>query len=86
MSDDDLTRDEFSVYIFLPFDWHMPLVKSTSIEDAMKVAKRATEAKIGPASRAERIIITDGGDYTVFEWTRDRGITFPPLRTTTRPD
>jgi hypothetical protein len=26
----------------------------------------------------ERIVITDGEDFTVFEWLRDQGTTFPP--------
>jgi hypothetical protein len=86
MSDDDLPRNEFSVYVFLPFDWHMPLVRFTSIEDALRVARRASEATIGPASRAERIIITDGGDFTVFEWKRNAGVVFPPPETRATPD
>jgi hypothetical protein len=28
----------------------------------------------------KRIMITDGGDNAVFEWTHEDGITFPPER------
>lgn len=33
----------------------------------------------GPACRpvVERVIITDGGDYTNFEWTKEKGQIFP---------
>jgi hypothetical protein len=27
----------------------------------------------------ERVIITDGGDSTVFEWKKDEGVVFPDL-------
>ena len=29
------------------------------------------------ATNINRVIITDGGDYTVFEWKRGAGITWP---------
>lgn len=66
-------RYEFSVWVFLPDDWHFPVVRFTD-------AKRAVEMA-GLASRfdyAERVIITDGGDDTVFEWRRGEGVTWPP--------
>ena len=78
MIDEDLTRDEFSVYAFYFDGWYSDVIRFTGIENALKIAKRASEQKIGLLSRAERIIVTDGGDNTVFEWRRDEGITFPP--------
>lgn len=36
---------------------------------------RLQEAKASPINR---IIITDGGDFTVFEWKRGEGVTYPP--------
>ncbi len=66
-------RDEFSVWVFLPDGWHFPVVHFADATRAMEMA--------GLASRldyADRVIITDGGDYTVFEWRRGEGVTFPP--------
>lgn len=68
---------QFSVWIFMPDDSHMPVLRFTDARTAVETAKQASDAKIGLASRAERIIITDGGDFTVFEWKRGVGVTFP---------
>ena len=67
-------REEFSVWVFLPEGYHVSLDRWVGIERAMLLAKRATVAR-GPA---ERVIVTDGGDHTVFEWKRDEGVTWPP--------
>ena len=77
MSDEG--RDQYSVFVFLP-DGHFPIERYTSLKRAMRVARVAIGAGliIDGVARAERVIVTDGGDHTVFEWKRDEGVTWPP--------
>jgi hypothetical protein len=70
-------RDEFSVWVFWPGGWHSPLKRFTDVETAMLTAERAIGTAKIPGD-AERVIITDGGDNTVFEWQRGKGVTWPP--------
>ena len=44
---------------------------------AMKACKRLTQGPAAMMGIVERVIITDGGDFTCFEWIKDVGITFP---------
>jgi hypothetical protein len=51
--------------------------------DAKRAVERAASLSRGPAAQigmVKRIIITDGGDYTTFEWKKDHGVTYPPER------
>lgn len=70
--------DEFSVWVFLADGWHFPVTQHVDAKTAVRHARRATIAPPGPLGGAERIIITDSGDHTVFEWKRGEGMTFPP--------
>lgn len=72
-----MTSEEFSVYAFLPDGRHWPVLRFVDAASAMHAARRATEATLGPVTKAQRIIVTDGGDHTVFEWTRGEGVTWP---------
>jgi len=73
-----MSDGEFSVWVFLDDEWHHPLASYTDAKSAVECAVRAIRKAIGPATRIERIIITDGGDHTCFEWRRGEGVTFPP--------
>ena len=66
-------RDEFSVWVFLADGSHVPVVRYTDPKRAVAMARGATRS-----SGSSRIIITDGGDHTVFEWRRGEGVTWPP--------
>jgi hypothetical protein len=71
-------RAEFSVWVFLADGWHFPVERFTDAKTAVRMAKRACDAP----GDAARVIITDGGDHTVFEWRRGEGVTFPPREAT----
>ena len=45
-------------------------------EQAVMIAKRLTESVGARIGTTRRIIITDGGDYTVFEWSSARASRF----------
>jgi hypothetical protein len=68
---------EFSVYQFFPDGFYERVLAFVSDAEAVHGAAklcRSVGAKIGTT---QRVIITDGGDYTVFEWRFGLGITFP---------
>ena len=77
MSDEE--RDEYSVFVFTP-NQHFPVERFVSLERAMRSAKLSIRAGliIDGIARADRVIIVDGGDHCVFEWKRDKGVTWPP--------
>jgi hypothetical protein len=68
-----MTEGTYNVWLFYPDGRHSALIRFADAEAAVKTAKRAAQAR----TRANRIIITDGGDETVFEWRRGRGVTWP---------
>lgn len=75
--------DEFSVWVFLSDEWHFAVEQFVDAKRAAEIARRAVQAvELFPdRTNAQRIIITDGGDFTCFEWVRGQGVTFPPEAT-----
>jgi hypothetical protein len=70
-------RDEFSVYQFFADDLYERVLQFVDAETAVKTARRLTESVGARFGMTRRIIITDGGDCTCFEWKYGEGITFP---------
>jgi len=67
----------FSVYQFF-LDGTYECVRSrVFLEDAVRAAKHYTSSVGARIGTTQRVIITDNGDRTVFEWKRGEGITFP---------
>ena len=80
MSDDD--RDEFSVVEFYEGGTHSYVWRGITAKEALKLAAICAREALARGAREvdrriQRIVITDGGDHTVFEWTRGKGITYP---------
>jgi len=78
-----MAEGEFSVWVFLPDDTHFAVGRHLDAEAAVLLAKRGVEhherepqSLTNPWSLAARIIITDRGDHTVFEWQRGKGVTW----------
>jgi hypothetical protein len=72
------TREEFSVWLFFPDEMH---VAECQWVDAKTAVSCFNDVIRRPAARGgfiRRVIITDGGDYTIAEWQYGRGLTFPP--------
>lgn len=46
-------------------------------ETAVNTAKHCIESVAGQCGITRRVIITDGGDFTCFEWKYGEGVTFP---------
>jgi hypothetical protein len=73
-----ISSGEFSIYWWDNTDY---CHKELRFVDAKRAVERVASLSRGPASllgMVKRIIITDGGDYTTFEWKHGQGITFPP--------
>jgi hypothetical protein len=77
MKNDD-EREEFSVAIFFPDDSYTYAQRWMTLEQAVHVAKRQTSKPAALIGMIKKVIITDGGDHTVFEWQYGKGITYPP--------
>lgn len=72
MSDDG----EFSVCQFFDDGSYEYVRRFVSAEEAVKAAKHYTESVGAKIGMTQRVIITDGGDCTNFEWQFGKGITF----------
>ncbi len=71
---------EFSVFWW---DDHGTQYEELRFVAAEAAVKRAHTLTHGPASLlgvVRRVIITDGGDCTNFEWKYGEGVTYPPRR------
>jgi len=81
MADDE--RPEFSVWVFYADEYHDPVVRFCTARYAVQVAHRLTRtiekaAQLSPDGKwPTKVVITDGGDDTVFLWERGRGVVFP---------
>jgi hypothetical protein len=75
--------DEFSVFQFFPDDLYERVASGISAERAVTLAANLTRSVGGRIGTTRRVIITDGGDYTVFEWRFGEGVVFPQPRTKT---
>lgn len=68
---------EFSVYQFFPGGDYEEVLRSADAETAVTTAKRLTELAGGRLGTTQRVIITDGDDFIVFEWRHGAGVVFP---------
>lgn len=70
-------EEVFSTYQFFPDDTYEKVIQYAPLVRAMEVAKQLCHSLGARIGTTKRVIITDGGDCTVFEWTHDRGIIWP---------
>jgi hypothetical protein len=77
------TSGEFSVCVVYPDDYWEYVRRFVGAEAAVMAAKRYSESVGARLGFIQRIIITDGEDYTVFEWLREQGVIFPPRQAPT---
>jgi len=72
-----MSRPEFSVFQFFPDGSYERAAEFIGPEAAVKVAAQLTRSVGARLGTTRRVIITDGGDFTVFEWKHGEGVTFP---------
>jgi hypothetical protein len=70
---------EFSVYQFFTDGSHERVRHFVTAEEAMDAVKHYTNNVATRMGVVGRVIVTDGGDCTCFEWTKKEGITFPKV-------
>ena len=75
------TDNEFSVYQFFENDTYEKVRDHVSATEAMQAVRHYTDNVAARMGITKRVIITDGGDNTCFEWINGKGVVFPP-----RPD
>lgn len=72
---------EFSVYQFFPDETWERVASFVDARTAVETACRLTQSVGGRLGTTVRVIITDGLDFTCFEWKHGVGVTFPPEAT-----
>jgi hypothetical protein len=69
--------DEFSVYWWDPEGNSHREASHLDARAAVEFAHRLTLRPAVALGVIRRVIITDGGDFTVFEWKLGEGVTYP---------
>jgi len=74
-------REEFSVWQFFadPEQEAECVRRYVSAAEAVKAACHYTTSVGARTGFVDRVIITDGGDCTVFEWKKGLGVVWPEL-------
>jgi hypothetical protein len=81
----DYEYGEFSVWQFFPEGIYEAVRQHVSAAEAVKAFKTYTQNPASMIGITQRVIITDGGDYTVAEWIYKQGYTYPPeIKETTK--
>jgi hypothetical protein len=72
------SHGEFSVYQFFADGTCEPVRRYIDPKTAVEVAHHYCNSVGARAGITRRVIITDGGDFTNFEWKFGEGVTYPP--------
>jgi 1,4-dihydroxy-2-naphthoyl-CoA synthase len=73
-----MNDEKFSVCQFFANGGYEYVRRYVDAEEAVKAARHYTSNVAVRMGIVNRVIITDGGDMTVFEWKAGKGVTFPP--------
>lgn len=71
-----MSSEEFSVAEWYPDGTYTYVARWIDAESAMQTAKRVIE-RANEQFPIVRVIVTDGGDSTVFDWREGLGIVWP---------
>ncbi|OLB83116.1 MAG: hypothetical protein AUI15_36650 [Actinobacteria bacterium 13_2_20CM_2_66_6] len=72
-------NEQFSVYQFFPDGTYECVRTHVDLTEAIRAAKHYSSSVGAGMGSTLRVIITDNGDNTVFEWKHGEGIVFPPM-------
>lgn len=70
--------DLFSVWQFFEDESYEAVRQRVPAEEAVEAARHYSASVGAKIGTTQRVIITDDGDDTVFEWQFGKGVTFPP--------
>jgi hypothetical protein len=73
-----MDENEFNVVQFFNNGCYEYVLRHLGPQVAVELAKHCTETIGAQLGLVERVIITDGGDFTCFEWKFGEGVTYPP--------
>jgi hypothetical protein len=73
-----MSAGEFSVYQFFPDGSWERVRQGVDAEEAVTAAKHYCNSVAAKLGITRRVIITDGGDFTNFEWKHGEGVVYPP--------
>ena len=69
---------EFRVFQWFPDGGYECVAELVDAQTAVYTARDYTLRPAALLGIIARVSITDGGDYTVFEWKHGQGVTYPP--------
>lgn len=72
-----MAEESFAVVLFFPDGSHVYERRNLDASAAVTLAKECSLRPAALAGLIPRIIITDDGDNTVFEWQAGKGVTWP---------
>lgn len=72
-----MTDGEFSVYQFFTDESYEPVLRFVDAETAVKCSTQLIKSIGAKTGAVIKVIITDGGDLTNFEWKFGEGIVYP---------
>lgn len=75
-----MSNEHFSVWQFFIGGEYIRVAEGVSAGAAIKAASHCANSVGAEVGLIERIVITDSGDATVFEWKHGEGITWPPRK------
>lgn len=70
--------ETFNVVQFFEDDTYEYVRRGVGAEEAVRAAKHYTESVGARMGLVKKVIITDSGDETNFEWRQGEGVVFPP--------
>lgn len=72
-----MSESHFSVYQFFQDGSYERVRYHVPVDEAMRAAKHYTESIGARLGSTRRVIITDAGDFTNFDWRYGEGIVYP---------
>lgn len=73
-----MKADLFSVWQFFEDETYERVRDHVEAKEAVEAARHYCSSVGAKVGTTKRVIITDDGDDTVFEWQFGKGVTFPP--------
>jgi len=77
-----MSSGEFSVHQFFPDDTHECVAFMVDAKTAVETAHSYTIRPTAKLGIIRRVVITDAGDFTCFEWKFGQGVVYPPKEAT----
>ena len=72
-----MAEDKFDVHQFFEDDYNEHVLSRASAQEAIKKAHFLATSVGARIGTTKRVIITDSGDFTAWEWVHGKGFVFP---------